>query len=97
LPKSILNALKGDKEKAFEIYPEGNFFIFRILKMTDETIDYLRNQSEQNTKWARSKYLELTNSDLYDFLRSDPRFQEILKEEKRLYDELLEKYPDIDI
>jgi non-specific serine/threonine protein kinase len=97
LPNSILHALRGEKEKAFKIYPEGNFFIFRILKMTYETIDYLRNQIEQHKKWERSIYLELSNSRLYDFLRDDPRFQEILEEEKKLYDELLEKYPDIDI
>jgi tetratricopeptide (TPR) repeat protein len=94
--KSFIHALRGEKEKAFEIAPGGNFGLFYIFKMADEIIEPLE-KSERRKKGERSRYLELSNSHLYDFLRDDPRFQEILKEEKKLYDELLEKYPDVDL
>jgi len=95
--KSVMYALTGDREKAFEKYPEGNFYIFVSLKMVDETIDLLSRQIDRHKKSEYSTYLWLSNSPIYDFLRSDPRFQKILKEEKKIYEENLEKYPDIDI
>jgi TolB-like protein len=51
---------------------------------------------ERKKKLEESWYLRLKNHQLYDFLRSDPRFQEILSKHKELYEENLRKYGDID-
>jgi serine/threonine protein kinase len=95
--KSIFHAFKGEKEKAFEYCPDGNLTMFLLLKMADETIDFFNKKYKRDRKPDWSIYLELSNVHSYDFLRSDPRFQEILEKEKKIYDELLDKYPDIDI
>jgi non-specific serine/threonine protein kinase len=95
--ESYFYAMKGDKEKAFENFPEGSYYVFISLKMVDESIGELNKGLEKNKKSEKSGYLFLSETNWFDFLSSDPRFHEILKEEKKLYDELLEKYPDIDL
>ena len=65
--------------------------------MVDESIDALNKRIEWRENFESTWYLFLSTSTRVDFLRSDPRFQEILKEHKKIYDELLEKYPDIDM
>ena len=95
--RSILYAFIGENEKALENYPDGELLLFAELKMVDETIESLEKSIDSNRESEYSMYLTLNNSPTYDFLRSDPRFQEILARHKEIYDENLEKYPDIDI
>jgi hypothetical protein len=65
--------------------------------MKDEVILYLNEDFERinNAQW--SWYLWFMNQPSYEFLHSDPRFQEILAKHKELYEENLKKYGDIDI
>jgi hypothetical protein len=65
--------------------------------MKDEAIDHLNTIYEQDKEHKRSRYLSFKNNPFYDNLRSDPRFQEILAKHKKLYEENLAKYGDIDI
>jgi len=93
--KSVLYALNGEREKAIQSYPEegfpfGKMMIYFIFKMVDEAIEHLNTRNKNN-------YLLLNHSPLYDFLRSDPRFQDIVDEHKKIYDENMEKYGDINI
>jgi hypothetical protein len=64
--------------------------------MVDEMIDLFKKRIEHHKNSQSTNYLSLTSGS-FDFLRSDPRFEEILEEMKKLYDELLEKYPDIEL
>ena len=52
---------------------------------------------KSNEKIQNSMYLDLKMDPIYDYLRDDPRFQELIAKYKELYDENLRKYGDIDI
>jgi tetratricopeptide (TPR) repeat protein len=95
--ESIIHALNGEKVNAIQKYPDGNIIIFYVFKMIDEAIEHLNKRIEihQESEW--SSYFQLSNSPLYDFLQSDPRFQEILAKHKEIYEENLEKYGEFDL
>ena len=97
--RAYLLAAKGERNKAFEINLENfdKLRIYQILKMKEELIRYLDRDFERIRQSKRSWYLQFTYYPLYEFLRSDPRFQEILAKHKEIYEENLEKYGDIDI
>jgi tetratricopeptide (TPR) repeat protein len=94
---SLSYALNGEKEESLKIFPNGSPLLFYIFNMVDEAIDYLYKDFENHKNSEYSIYFQLKNSKMYDFLRSDPRFQEILAKHKEIYEENLEKYGDIDI
>jgi non-specific serine/threonine protein kinase len=95
--KSWIFALNKDKEKAMQANPDGHIIVYYIFKMVDEAVAFLNKQLKEYKDWEYSIYLEMTNSHLYDFLREDPRFQNIVEEYKKIYDENMEKYGDIDM
>ena len=65
--------------------------------MKEESIDYLNENFERNKESQASLYLQLIKFPLFEFLKSNPYFQEIVVKHKKLYDENLKKYRDIDI
>jgi len=97
LKSMVSYSLTGDKQKSLEMFPKGNLHIYLTLKMTEESVHELNSWFENVEKSERPKYLWLKDSHIFDFLRSDPRFQKIVEEHKKIYEENLEKYPDIDI
>ena len=50
-----------------------------------------RAREKELTSWM-NKYLTLLGFPVYDGLRSDPRFQAIVAEQKAVYEENLKKY-----
>jgi TolB-like protein/Tfp pilus assembly protein PilF len=94
---ALIYASKGDKEKALDTLKGKSSSIFALLGMKDEAISLLYKYYEQNKESKRSWYLYYKYNPFYDNLRSDPRFQEILAKSKKLYEENLAKYGDIDI
>jgi len=97
--RAFLLAANGEKDKALEINLSAfnKFILFLILKMKDEVVLYLTEDFARVKNSQESWYLRLKNHPLYNFLHSDPRFQEILAKHKKLYEENLAKYGDIDI
>ncbi len=97
--KAALYAVNGEKDKALSINLSGRakLRIYLLLKMNEESIQYLNEDFERKKKLEESWYLRLKNHQLYDFLHPDLRFQEILAKHKELYEENLEKYGDIDL
>jgi hypothetical protein len=65
--------------------------------MSDETIQYLNEDFDRVKNTKSTWYLGLKYWPIYDFLRPDSRFQEILAKHKELYEENLAKYGDIDL
>jgi len=89
--RSLLYAAKGDKEKALAINQNPEIEIYALLNMNDEAFAKIR----KNTKDGSCIYLRLLHSPYLKNLRSDPRFPEIVREQKAIYDERLKKYGDL--
>jgi len=98
---ALLYAVNGQKENALNTFKSGfdldAVWFYSILGMKDEAISILQDRIERNKKTNSSSYLFLKNNAIYDSLRSDPRFHEILAKHKEIYEENLKKYGDIDI
>ncbi len=95
--RALRYAVNGEKEKALKIFSKPNLRLYLYLGMKEEAISILQDRFEEEKKEGLSRFLRLKNDTLYDKIRSDPRFQEILAKHKELYEENLKKYGDIDI
>jgi tetratricopeptide (TPR) repeat protein len=99
--KAIGYAIDGKEKEAINTLQseEGIYSIalHAILGKKDKTLIILQKGTEIYQETNRSYYLALKNLLIFDFLRYDPRFQEILAKHKELYEENLAKYGDIDI
>ncbi len=96
--EAIQYAIDGEREKALNIDLPRYYklLIYLLLEMKEESLNLLDDDSRLQ-KLRRSNYNQMTDSPICDFLRDDPRFQEILAKHKELYEENLRKYGDIDI
>jgi tetratricopeptide (TPR) repeat protein len=93
-------AVEGEKEKALALFNGTDFeacvLFYRLMNMKDEAIKLVIQIYDTEKFSNYSRYLKL-KSILFDYLNSDPRFQEILAKHKKLYEENLQNYGDIDI
>jgi tetratricopeptide (TPR) repeat protein len=98
---AIIYAAKGEKEKALNSYlgtSELTYSIlYSLLGMKDEAIEALKKNLEEDKKVNDVFYWGIKNYSYYNSIRSDPRFQDILVELKKMYEENLRKYGEIDI
>jgi tetratricopeptide (TPR) repeat protein len=97
-------ALRGDKERALELikgieryyYYHSLFsYIYAISGMADEAIEVIQDGIDKGYEKIKTylyTYLKLINNPFFDGLRGDPRFQEILKSQKKKYEEMSSKY-----
>jgi TolB-like protein/Tfp pilus assembly protein PilF len=98
-------AIRGEKEEALKYKFIADFGkdkfeeldICLILKLKEKSLQIMNDLFNGHKKRKKSLYLHLKNHPSYNFLRSDPRFQEILAKHKEIYEENLRKYGDIDI
>ena len=96
--QALIYASQGLEQKALDTYSENDAVgIFALLGLKDRALEALSEQSEKQLKRKESEYILLLNNPLLNNLRSDPRFQEILMKHKKLYEENLKKYGDIDL
>jgi serine/threonine protein kinase len=82
--KAWLFAARGKKDEALALSKDAE--IYAILDMKDEAIALL--EKEMNNPSAY-RYLSLIHLPVYDYLRDDPRFQEILDKKKHTYEKFL--------
>jgi serine/threonine-protein kinase len=92
--KALLFAAKGEKEKALALYQNSE--IYSLLGMKDEAIQHLGLEIRGNVRFPHTHYQYLLNNPLLDNLRKDSRFKRIVKREKKLYEEDLKKYGDLE-
>jgi serine/threonine protein kinase/Tfp pilus assembly protein PilF len=98
-------AAKGEKKRALELIKDTvHTFHYRItniyslLGMKDEAIKNINEGIDRGFEEVKSylySYPYLENNPGYDNLRDDPRFQELLKNEKEKYEAKLKKYGDL--
>jgi len=103
--QALVWAARGEKERALELikhekYRAGQIItsLFSLLGMKDEAIKNIKLEIdhglEESGRYLYS-YPFLKTNPCYDNLSDDPRFQEILKQEKKKYEEKLKKYGDL--
>jgi serine/threonine-protein kinase len=98
--RGMLLAIKGEKEEALQLIKDRPYSYFAtsaysLLGMNDEAIRNIRVGIEEglrNLFVYLYPYPFLKNNPCYDNLRNDPRFEEILEEEKKKYEEKRKKY-----
>jgi serine/threonine protein kinase/CheY-like chemotaxis protein/Tfp pilus assembly protein PilF len=88
--KALLFAAKGEKNKALSLGKNGP--VYALLGMKEETIKYISNEIKKGFEHFQYLYLPLINSTFYESLRDDVRFEDILKKQKKKYEERLKKY-----
>jgi serine/threonine protein kinase/tetratricopeptide (TPR) repeat protein len=102
---SFLAAAEGEKEKALAlvIAAEANPFfysyllsrVYAVLGLKDKAIEYIKLGIEKGFQEVLDHmydYLFLNTNHFFDNLRDDPRFLEILAQQKKRYEENLIKY-----
>jgi len=97
--RTALPMLRGDTDKTIpsELSESHKNRINVLLERKEEVIQYLNEDLNRIRKYQTTEYIEFKNKSTYDFIRPDPRFQKILAKHKKLYEENLAKYGDIDI
>jgi len=93
---ALIHALKNEKDIALSIYPQKSIWLSALLGMENQAIDLMEEDLKRHKimKFVEVQKYELP---LFDNIRSDPRFQEIVAEHKKIYQENLVKYGDIDL
>ena len=86
--------LAGIGEQGRALEEERYGIVLASIGMKDEALETIEKSIKDNTGLHRAfySYLPLTKLDIYDGLRDDPRFQEIVKKEKQKYEQNLKKY-----
>jgi tetratricopeptide (TPR) repeat protein len=77
-------ALEGKREEALETYQ--GLLVYALLGMAEEAVAELQRNVD-NVR--RDHYLFLENNTIFDTVRKDIRFQEVLKRKKEVYEEML--------
>ncbi len=90
--KAILFAARGEKKKALVLGVES-CQVYSLLGKKDNAIKLM--QKELKKKEDDYTYLYLINTPHYANLREDPRFQKIVADAKKIYEERLKKYGDL--
>jgi serine/threonine protein kinase/Tfp pilus assembly protein PilF len=95
LEKALLYAARGEKEKALALSSHPVFFfvvgeVYALLGMKDEAIQEIIKANNQGRGYYY--YLNLINSPLLRNLGGDPRFLKFVEEQKKKYEEYLQKY-----
>lgn len=100
-----LLAARGDKKRALELIKDEDYksgqtitSLYSLLGMKDEAIKNIKFEIEKGFS-ASGRYVYsyplLKTNPCYDNLRDDPRFQKILKQEKKKYEAKLKKFGDL--
>jgi tetratricopeptide (TPR) repeat protein len=99
--RAWIHAAKGEREQALALmegiipYSSPAISIYSLLGMRDEAIKNIKvgiDEGFDRHKTYLYSYPELISNPYFDNLRDDPRFMEIVKQEKEKYKEKLRKY-----
>jgi serine/threonine protein kinase/Tfp pilus assembly protein PilF len=96
--RALIFAAKGEREKALAVvegidpyyYSYLVSSVYSILEMKDEAIENIEDAIERGFHEIQTymySYPFLTNHRLFDNLRDEPRFQRIVQQEKKKYEE----------
>jgi tetratricopeptide (TPR) repeat protein len=106
--RAFIAAYKGEKEKALKLiegaekdpytYTYLLSRVFAVLGMKDEAIEFIKLGIERGFQEVRDylyAYPFLANCYYLNPIRDDPRFIQILRQQKKKYDDNMKKYGDL--
>ncbi len=104
--RAMIFAARGEKEKALPIISGINPYyfsylissVYSALGMKDEAIENIKEVIERGFYEIYTysyAYPFLISNHFYDSMRDDPEFKEIVKKQKKTYEERLKKYGDL--
>jgi serine/threonine-protein kinase len=102
--RALLHARKGEREQALALIEDPSVYsyaaVYSLLGMKDEAINaikstLLKREGIEGSTVDPLLYLTLTTNPFFENLRDDSRFKEIVKEQKKIYEERLKKYGDL--
>ena len=82
--RALLFAAKGEKEKALAL--DRNAEVYILLGMNDKAIEYIMKNMDDPGVY---NYLGLISWPVYNNLRDDPRFKELIAKKKKMYEQRL--------
>lgn len=89
--RALYYAAMGEKEKALAAAKWGG--VLALLGMKTEALDFIEiTTKDEVIYYFLVSYLSLMHLPIYDSLRDELRFQEILKREKQKYETRLQRY-----
>jgi tetratricopeptide (TPR) repeat protein len=103
--RALILAARGEKEKALslvqyvgELYRYDITSIYSLVGMKDEAIRYIKKGNEEGFQLIKDylyPYPMLKSDPFFENLRSDSRFQEVVRNEERKFNEKMRKYGDL--
>ncbi|RME01109.1 MAG: tetratricopeptide repeat protein, partial [Calditrichaeota bacterium] len=96
--KAVMAAARGKKEMALsytKIPRQQKMNVYLLLKMKEEALALLEKNPSVFVWDSICFYKILIRDPLFAFLRSDPRFQKIVENQRKLYDYYVHKYGDV--
>jgi non-specific serine/threonine protein kinase len=92
--RAYLLAARGERDRALALAQDE--IVYCLLGMKEEAIRSIEKQAAEPHRRTRAYlYLWLTTDPATAPIRDDPRFQRIVAEQKKVYDEMLAKYGDL--
>jgi tetratricopeptide (TPR) repeat protein len=103
--RALILAAQGEREKslslvqdAAEPYRYDITNIYSLVGMKDQAIRYIKKGNEEGFQLIKDylyPYPLLKSNPFFENLRSDPRFQEVVRNEERRFNEKMKKYGDL--
>jgi hypothetical protein len=103
--RALISALRGNKDEALaqirgdrQAYRYEITNIYSLLGMNDEAIPQIKKGNEEGFELFKDylyPYPYLMTNPFFANLRSDPRYQEIVRKERSKYQAKLKKYGDL--
>jgi tetratricopeptide (TPR) repeat protein len=87
--RALYWAARGDRKRALQSMPEPKATVYALLGMKEEALALMEKEIAAGKPY---RYLDLLHNPLYDTLRAEPRFRELLRQQQLVYEERMRKY-----
>lgn len=91
--RALLLAIQGDRDGALALYKNSD--VYALLGMKDEALQALSQEIRGSVFNPYLYYQDLVHNPFYDKLRGDSRFEKLVMQEKKLYDEAVKKFGEL--
>lgn len=93
--RALLHAAKGELEKVDTVFRNNNLIL--LISNRNKVLKDVLLRIEEGIDKGDSNYNWLSNSDFFDVYRKDPEFKRILEKAKKVHENNVEKYGNIEM